>query len=142
MTHYEILGVPGDATLDQIKKKYRLLAQAYHPDKYIDCPDVQERVAEKMVDINAAYAILSDPEERRAYDLSLSERNRTKATKPVVKSAVKRPVAKPVVESVIKKEIEYDWAPTFWKILVPLFAIFCLFLLCWGVVRAVLSLVH
>lgn len=51
---YKILGVPRDATEEQIKEAYRELAKKYHPDKYINNP-LADLAAEKMRDINEAY---------------------------------------------------------------------------------------
>lgn len=60
MTHYEILGVSKSATPDEIKKAYRKLASQHHPDKGGDVKKFQE--------IEQAYRILSDPEQRQQYD--------------------------------------------------------------------------
>lgn len=61
--YYEVLGVPRDATADDIKKAFRKLARKYHPDVS------KEKDAEaRMKDVNEAYAVLSDPEKRAAYD--------------------------------------------------------------------------
>ena len=61
--YYEVLGVPRDATADDIKKAFRKLARKYHPDVS------REKDAEaRMKDVNEAYAVLSDPEKRAAYD--------------------------------------------------------------------------
>ncbi|MFG2015593.1 DnaJ C-terminal domain-containing protein [Actinomadura geliboluensis] len=60
---YEVLGVPRDAEQDEIQRAYRKLARAYHPDINKD-PGAEE----KFKDVSEAYAILSDPEQRRRYD--------------------------------------------------------------------------
>lgn len=62
--YYEILGVPRDAGNDQLKKAYRALALQYHPDRNGDDPGAEE----KFKELSEAYAILSDPEKRNAYD--------------------------------------------------------------------------
>jgi molecular chaperone DnaJ len=62
--YYEILGVGRDAEGSTIKKAYRSLAMKYHPDRN---PDDAE-AAERMKEINEAYAVLSDTQKRRLYD--------------------------------------------------------------------------
>lgn len=61
---YEILGVPPDATQDDIKAAYRALAKAYHPDLNPGDPEAERR----FKDISAAFAIIGDPDQRRRYD--------------------------------------------------------------------------
>lgn len=61
--YYEVLGVPQDATEEQIKKAFRRLAFQYHPDHNKD-PDAERRFKE----INEAYQVLSDAEKRANYD--------------------------------------------------------------------------
>lgn len=61
MDYYELLGVPKNASQDDIKKAFRKAAFKYHPDK-------QGGDAEKFKQINEAYQILSDPQKRAAYD--------------------------------------------------------------------------
>jgi curved DNA-binding protein len=61
--YYQALGVARDAPADEIKKAYRKLARKYHPDVSKE-PDAGKRMAE----VNEAYAVLSDPEKRAAYD--------------------------------------------------------------------------
>lgn len=51
---YEVLGIPKDATEDQIKSAYRELARKYHPDNYADNP-LSDLASEKMQEINDAY---------------------------------------------------------------------------------------
>jgi curved DNA-binding protein CbpA len=63
---YEILEVPKNATTDDIKKAYKKLAMKWHPDKN---PNNVKEAEEKFKIIAEAYAILSDPEKRRKYDL-------------------------------------------------------------------------
>ena len=62
--YYGILGVPQDASADELKRAYRKLARQYHPDVNPD-PEAQE----KFKDINAAYEVLSDPKKREIVDL-------------------------------------------------------------------------
>jgi curved DNA-binding protein len=61
--YYQTLGVPRDATLEDIKKAFRKQARKYHPDVS------KEADAElRMKEVNEANAVLSDPEKRAAYD--------------------------------------------------------------------------
>ena len=62
--YYEVLGVPRGATKEEIKAAYRKLALQYHPDRN-KSPGAEERFKE----ISEAYAVLSDDEKRRQYDL-------------------------------------------------------------------------
>lgn len=62
--YYSVLGVSRDADKDQIRVAYRRLAFQYHPDRNADNPDA----AERMKQINEAYAVLSDETKKRRYD--------------------------------------------------------------------------
>jgi len=61
---YEILGVPKNASDDEIKKSYRKLAMKYHPDR--NQGDATAEV--KFKEAKEAYEMLSDAEKRAAYD--------------------------------------------------------------------------
>jgi len=64
MSYYEVLGVPENATSDQIKKQYRRLSLEHHPDR-------PSGSANKFKEINEAYETLSDDMKRKQYDRSL-----------------------------------------------------------------------
>jgi molecular chaperone DnaJ len=64
--YYEILGVPRDASQDDIKKAFRKFARKYHPDL-----NPGDKTAEqKFKEINEAYTVLGDPKKREEYDRS------------------------------------------------------------------------
>ncbi len=65
--YYQILGVPGDATEEDIKNAFRKLAFKYHPDKN---PGNEKQAEEKFKEINEAYSILCDAGKRRQYDFA------------------------------------------------------------------------
>lgn len=62
--YYDVLGVPRDASGEEIKKAFRKLAHKYHPDVAKDKTTAEE----KFKEINEANEVLSDPEKRRKYD--------------------------------------------------------------------------
>ncbi len=64
--YYEVLGIGKNASAEEIKKAYRQLAMKYHPDGV--APDKKKEAEEKFKEISEAYAILSDPQKRQAYD--------------------------------------------------------------------------
>ena len=64
--YYEILGVPRESSLADIKKAYRSMALKYHPDRV---PEAEKKVAEeRFKEISEAYGVLSDPAKKQTYD--------------------------------------------------------------------------
>ena len=61
--YYSLLGLPRNATDEQIKKAFRRMAMEHHPDRNAN-PEANERFKE----INEAYEVLSDPQKRAFYD--------------------------------------------------------------------------
>lgn len=57
MNPYEVLGVPENASEEEIKKAYKELVKKYHPDKYQDNP-LADLAEEKLQEVNEAYDML------------------------------------------------------------------------------------
>jgi molecular chaperone DnaJ len=64
--YYQVLGVPSDASAEEIRRAYRQLARRYHPDISGD-----ER-GSVFIEAARAYEVLNDPQRRRRYDASRS----------------------------------------------------------------------
>ncbi|MFT6589684.1 MAG: molecular chaperone DnaJ [Rhodoferax sp.] len=64
--YYEVLGVPKNASDEEIKKSYRKQAMKHHPDR--NQGDASQAAEEKFKESKEAYEMLSDPQKRAAYD--------------------------------------------------------------------------
>lgn len=62
--HYEVLGIAREASQEDIKKAYRRLARELHPDV-----NQEPGAEEKFKEVTHAYDVLSDPDQRRRYDM-------------------------------------------------------------------------
>uniref|UniRef100_A0A7S2L1V6 J domain-containing protein n=1 Tax=Zooxanthella nutricula TaxID=1333877 RepID=A0A7S2L1V6_9DINO len=61
---FEVLGVPHDASVLDVRKAYKHLALSWHPDKNPGC----EACATRFAKISQAYEVLNNPEKRKAYE--------------------------------------------------------------------------
>lgn len=106
-TYYSILGVPITASAEDIKKAFKSLAKAHHPDKnpgsaYHD---------EKFKQINEAYQVLSDPSKKSKYDAYIlyghntttTNQQRANPTPNYQQSAYRRPKRDPKKEEEERK---------------------------------------
>ena len=85
---YSVLGLTRGAPAEEVKRQYRLMAKAFHPDLHADSVWHQEQLKR----INAAYEFLSDPDRKAAYDGSLSSSGASPSATP---SPAPRPAQTP-----------------------------------------------
>jgi hypothetical protein len=71
MNYYEELGIPRDATTDEIREAYKLLARLLHPDKQRE-PRLKDMAECQMKRLGEVVAVLLNPQERARYDVGLS----------------------------------------------------------------------
>jgi len=69
--YYQILGVPENASQEDIKRAFRKLAFKYHPDTN---PGNEKQAEEKFKEINEAYGVLGDEDKRRRYNFARGTR--------------------------------------------------------------------
>lgn len=71
--YYKILGLEKTASKSEISKRYRHLLAKYHPDKYKNLPDKEQKTKEKQFQlIQTAGKVLQDDDSRKMYDLEQS----------------------------------------------------------------------
>jgi molecular chaperone DnaJ len=76
--YYTILGVPRDADDQTIKRAFRKLAFEYHPDR-----NKESGAEDRFKEISEAYAVLSDPEKRAAFDAGEAQGARVSAAEDI-----------------------------------------------------------
>ena len=69
--YYIILGISSDSSQEDIRAAFRRLAKEFHPDYFGDNHS-------PFLVIQEAYSVLSDPERRKTYDISLQENRKTR----------------------------------------------------------------
>lgn len=74
-SYFTILGVPADASAEEIRSAYRRLAKAYHPDHF-------SGGSEPFREIQEAYAVLGDSAKRQAYRHRLAAQQRNFRQEP------------------------------------------------------------
>jgi DnaJ-class molecular chaperone len=92
--HYATLGLDSDCTESDIRAAYRLLAKEHHPDRNGHSVAAHQRTQA----LNAAYEILSDPENRRAYDESRRVAKPTASTRNASQRTLTQDVLLPLID--------------------------------------------
>ena len=75
---YKLLGLPREASQDDIRKAHRKLVRKHHPDAKLGDRSSEERFKE----IQRAYEVLSDPDKRREYDKKVRPTSRGSSSRP------------------------------------------------------------
>ncbi len=103
--YYDILGIPTDATSEEIKKEFRRLARKYHPD--VNQGDATAE--EKFKDINEAHEVLSDPKKRSQYDQFSKFLKKKGTSRPSAKTAsVRNTFTRNGTSRTSTQEVDYD----------------------------------
>ncbi len=79
---YEVLGVPRNASNDEIKKAYRQLCKKYHPDSYVDNP-LAGLAEEKFKEVQAAYDQIMKEREGSGYSYSATGQTQSSSQETV-----------------------------------------------------------
>ncbi|MBD2312170.1 J domain-containing protein [Desertifilum sp. FACHB-1129] len=105
---YHILEVSPTATQAEIKQAYRRLAKRFHPDTQSATAD-----RDRIVQVNAAYEVLSDPQRRRTYDQKLRrvDRQVKKTTVASPRSRYQRAAAGHDTDEQLKLWLSYVYTP-------------------------------
>jgi hypothetical protein len=96
-TYYDVLGVPADASAEQIKQAYMVRMKVVHPDRFDQATQSKEwKMANTLLEeLNGAYATLRDPSLRRKYDASIRQPAMAQASASYTKKPNSTPRATP-----------------------------------------------
>jgi len=100
--YYTILGVPSNATTNQIRERFLQLAREQHPDRYIS--EEKEEAEAQFQEVTQAYNVLVDPNRRRQYDQEVAQR--TAGSDAAVSGQAARVYVKRGVEAYKKKNYQ------------------------------------
>lgn len=101
--YYQTLGVPSNATVEQIKAAYRELAKHFHPDKHSNSEFFKRRFQE----VQHAYEFLTDDEKRKNYDRQQTGGN-AKSTYDATVNQLTAQITKLKTDLVVKDRIAID----------------------------------
>lgn len=99
-THYDVLGVSGEASAQNLKDLYYRLARLYHPDRFRKAePALVKRIESAFARITQAYDTLRDDRLRAAYDSKLqAKRKAEQLEQSAPKATTPAPQQEPVAE--------------------------------------------
>src|SRR5438874_5735330 len=96
MSYYDLLGVPPEATPEEIRAAYRTLVQLFHPDRLAHLkPESRLFAEERLKALNRAYEVLGDPARRAAYDYANTPRPAPAAPRPAYRPEPRAPSSSP-----------------------------------------------
>ena len=86
--YYQLLGIKNNASKDEIKKAFRLLATLYHPDRH---PQNKRYFTNQFIAVKEAYDTLINVQKRQAYDLYLHSNAQSEKSKPQEQASQSKP---------------------------------------------------
>lgn len=66
--YYDLLGVRPSASAEEIRRRYKFLVIAFHPDRFVRTPEHHAMAELRIKQVNEAYRVLSDAQARAQYD--------------------------------------------------------------------------
>jgi curved DNA-binding protein CbpA len=104
---YKLLGLPREASQDDIGQAHRKLVRKYHPDANPEDPRAEERFKE----VQQAYEVLSNPDKRQEYDKGLHTSSRGNSARPRSRAGGRTGGGTTYTSS---EQVSRDRGPLFW----------------------------